>query len=350
MTALKPREVEGFLDAPDDKVILALIYGPEQGLVRERAERLAKQVAEDLLDPWRVVSFTEQEAGEPGRLTDEAAAQSFLGGKRVIRVRGSGAGVASAVGSLLKASNAGTLHAAALVIVEAGDLKKSAGLRKAVEAAPDAAAIPCYPEGVRDTIKTLRRQFADEGLSLDDAAAELLAVTLGDDRGVMRQEAEKLILYVGPRAVRGEAPYTVTADDVAACLADAPQDDSFSVASLALSGQAKGLSHALAEAEAAGQSVIALLRLAQNRIMRLLPAAEAMAKGEGPGAAIKKIKPPVFFKEQAEVERQLQAWPLHRLERASAALYEAEAACKHTGAPQQAIAERVLLSLAAAKS
>ncbi|MEM9837533.1 MAG: DNA polymerase III subunit delta [Pseudomonadota bacterium] len=345
MTALKAKDIERFLSAPVESVVCALIYGPEQGLVHERAERLAKQVAEDLSDPWRVASLSDQEASDAARLTDEAAAQSFLGGRRVVRVRAAGAGTGNAVTSLLKAAEAGTLQAAALVIVEAGDLKKSSALRKACEASSQAVAIPCYPEGFRDTMAAIRRQCADEGLELSNEAAEALTAALGEDRGLLRQEVEKLILYKGVRSQR-QGDDQITPEDVAVCLADVPHEDSFAISSLALGGQPKALSAAMAEAEATGTSVISLLRLTQNRINRLLPAAQAMAQGQGAGAAMKAIRPPVFFKEQDAVTAQLKKWPLPRLERAASAIYEAEQACKKTGAPAQAIAERVLLRLA----
>ncbi|MEM1381450.1 MAG: DNA polymerase III subunit delta [Pseudomonadota bacterium] len=345
MAALKGRDIERFLGAPDENVVCALIYGPEQGLVHERAIRAAKAVTEDLADPWRVTNLSDQDAADAAKLTDEAAAQSFLGGRRVVRVRAAGTGAGQAVASLLKAADAGTLHAAALVVIEAGDLKKSSALRKACESSASAVAIPCYAEGPRETMAAIRKQCTDEGLALSAEAAELLASALGDDRGLLRQEVEKLILYKGPAAVR-DGPDEITPDDVRACLVDAPHDDSFAVSSLALSGQRAELSAALAEAEASGTSVIALLRLTQNRILRLMPAAQAMAQGQGAGAAMKAIRPPVFFKEQDAVAAQLKKWPLPRLERAAAAIYDAEQACKKTGAPAQAIAERVLLRLA----
>ncbi|MEO1041206.1 MAG: DNA polymerase III subunit delta [Pseudomonadota bacterium] len=348
MTALKAKDIEAFLRAPGDETVVALIYGPEQGLVHERATRAAKQVAEDLADPWRSISLTEQEAGDAARLTDEAAAQSFLGGRRVIRVRAAGTGVAGAVSSLLKAAEAGTLSSAGLVIVEAGDLKKSSALRKACEGSAKAVAIGCYPEGQRDLMGAVRQQLADEAITISDEAMTMLVAVLADDRGVLRQELEKLILYCGPAKIRSHEPYQVTVEDVANCLAGAPQEDSFAIASLTLGGRPKSLSEALAAAEAAGVSVISLLRMTQNRIQRLLPAAMAIAQGEGAGAAMKRMKPPVFFKEQDETLRQLKAWPLPHLERAAAEIYRAEAACKRTGAPDQSIAERALLRLAAA--
>ncbi|MEM1409570.1 MAG: DNA polymerase III subunit delta [Pseudomonadota bacterium] len=346
MTALRPKDIEGFLAEPGEHVACALIYGPEQGLARERCQRLAKAVAEDLSDPWRVTSLSEQDGADAATLADEAASQSFLGGRRVVLLRAQGAGTGQAVSAMLQAVDAGSLQPAALVIVEAGDLKKSSALRKACEASKRAVAIPCYPEGVVETRAAIRHQCSEEGLSLSADAVEFLTMALGADRGLLRQEVAKLILYKGPKGVRTPGDDEITAEDVRACLADAPLEDSFAVSSLALSGRPDALSQALADAEAAGASVIGLLRLTQNRILRLMPGAEAMASGQAVGAAMKRIKPQVFFKEQDAVAAQLKAWPLPRLQRAASSIYQAEQACKRTGAPAQAIAERALLRLA----
>ncbi|HYC13217.1 MAG TPA: DNA polymerase III subunit delta, partial [Stellaceae bacterium] len=50
--------VTGFIAKPDPKVRAILVYGPDAGLVRERGEALAKAVAQDLDDPFRVAALT----------------------------------------------------------------------------------------------------------------------------------------------------------------------------------------------------------------------------------------------------------------------------------------------------
>ena len=69
----------------------ALIFGPDQGLVRERAETLIKSVVPNLKDPFLIADLDDGTlASDPARLFDEAAAISMLGGRRVVRVRGAG--------------------------------------------------------------------------------------------------------------------------------------------------------------------------------------------------------------------------------------------------------------------
>ena len=71
-------QVERFLRQPDLPVVL--VYGPDQGLVRERAERL---IAAVLDDPRTRSALSELGAdvvrGDPGRLLDEARALCLAG-------------------------------------------------------------------------------------------------------------------------------------------------------------------------------------------------------------------------------------------------------------------------------
>ncbi|MCQ8186287.1 DNA polymerase III subunit delta [Parvularcula maris] len=344
MTALKGAALKQFLEDPAPGVVCALVYGPEQGLVAERARMIAKAVAEDLDDPWRSVTLSDQDASDAAKLTDEAAAQSFLGGRRAIRVRSAGPQLAGAVTSLLTAAEAGTLQGAGLVVIEAGDLKKTSALRKVCEKSTAAAAIPCYAEGGRDAMAAIRRQLADEDLTIGDEALMLLSVALGESRGLLRQEVEKLILYKGTRAQR-QSTEEVTPEDVRDCLAEVAQDDA-GAALAAFSGRTAPLSDILFGAEELGTSPVTLLRQAQNRVLRLLPAAKAIQSGDNAAGAMRKMKPPVFFKEEAETKRQLERWTAGGLEAALTKLYEAEAATKITGAPARLIAERALFEIA----
>ena len=72
---LSAANVEGFIRAPDPAVRAMLLYGPDGGLVRERADALARQVVDDLGDPFRVAELgPAQLKADPARLADEAAA------------------------------------------------------------------------------------------------------------------------------------------------------------------------------------------------------------------------------------------------------------------------------------
>ena len=104
---------ERFVQRPDPKARAVLVYGPDRGLVRERAEALARGVVEDLSDPFRVTEMTGAAlAADPVRLADEAAALSLTGGARVVRVRGVGNDLAKLFAGFLDAAAEGVAVAA----------------------------------------------------------------------------------------------------------------------------------------------------------------------------------------------------------------------------------------------
>ena len=92
---------DAFAAAPPEDIRGLLIYGPDLGLVRERAETATKAIAGDLSDPFNVVEFTPSTLrDEPSRLTDEACALSMMGGRRVVRLRDADAVAGAATDAL----------------------------------------------------------------------------------------------------------------------------------------------------------------------------------------------------------------------------------------------------------
>src|SRR4029077_5187753 len=96
-----PRDQARFLKSADPSVAAVLFYGPDQGLVRERALDLVTRIAGDAGDPFRVAELSAaQLKDDPARLADEAAALSLSGGRRVLRLREAGDNHADALDEL----------------------------------------------------------------------------------------------------------------------------------------------------------------------------------------------------------------------------------------------------------
>ena len=131
----------------------ALVFGPDQGLVRERAETLIKtrRATTSTIRSWSPISTIATLASDPARLFDEAAAISMLGGRRVVRVRGAGNNLAKLFEAFLDDPDGD-----ALVVVEGGDLAKGTGLRKVFEEADNAAASPAIRDTARDLLDVVR--------------------------------------------------------------------------------------------------------------------------------------------------------------------------------------------------
>jgi DNA polymerase III subunit delta len=335
---IETRAVPGFLKKPDPAIRAILLFGPDSGLVRERAEAIGKSIVPDLADPFRVADIApETLKDDPARLADEAAAISMMGGRRLIRVRGAGAETAIAAKNLLEDPKGD-----GLVVIEAGDLDSKNALRKLFEAAgtKNGAALPCYRDEGASLAKTIADQFAAEGVKATGDAVEWLAGRLGSDRAITRAEISKLALYAGKGG-------TIALEDARALIGDSADLDLDDLARATGLGDMAALDRAFAKLDGEGGSPVMIVRAIARHFLRLQTAAGHMARGLDPDAAMGKLFPPVFWKEKDPFKTQLGRWPLPKLQAALDRLLDAEIQCKSSGAmPADLIAERCLLALA----
>src|SRR4026209_2652777 len=85
---VKSGAVEAIIARPNPKALAVLLYGPDQGLVGERTDRLALAVISDLRDPFRAVEFSPATPKRgAGRLRRRASHRARSGGRRCPRRR-----------------------------------------------------------------------------------------------------------------------------------------------------------------------------------------------------------------------------------------------------------------------
>jgi DNA polymerase-3 subunit delta len=119
------------------------------------------------------------------------------------------------------------------------------------------------------------------------------------------------------------------------------------VLNAAAEGDLAGLDRALARA--AGETTpVGLLRAAQRHFQRLHLAAAEIEAGASVDAALKLLRPPLFFRAADRFKAALRLWTPAKLRRALERLLDAELAAKSTGAPDEALASHVLVEIALA--
>jgi DNA polymerase-3 subunit delta len=328
--------IERFIARPDPKIRAVLLYGPDEGMVGERGRALARTVCEDLQDAFRVVELSGANLkDDPARLADEVQAISLMGGRRVIRVRPAAEDAVAALENAL-AAPAGD----ALIVLEAGDLKKTSRLRKLAEDANNAAAIACYADSAGALDGLIEQTLKQFGLRAEPDAAAWLAENLGGDRGVSRRELEKLALYVG------DSSKSVTLDDALAMVGDSAEIGLSDVALAAADGDQKNLDRALDRVFAEGNAAVSVLRALSRHLLTLHQARAAMQGGADARSAVERFRPPLHFAVKPRVTRQLGVWSAEALGDALALLTEAELQCKTTGMPDITIVRRAAMRVA----
>jgi DNA polymerase-3 subunit delta len=333
---IKSHEADKYVVSPPKGLMIALVYGPDAGLVQERAEKLLKTVTPDLTDPFNTADLSEAVLlADPARLADEAASMSMMGGRRSVRVRGAGNDLAELFEGFLEDPKGD-----ALVVIEAGDLAKTSVLRKLFDAHKTAAAIQCYPDSVRDLGDVVRDALRAEGLSIaPDALAETVA-RLGSDRGVTRRELEKLVLYM-------HGQKQVTLEDVRAVMGDEAEARSESACDAAGSGDLVKLDRELERLWVSDTQPAQVIRSAMGHFQKLLQARESVARGTSMDDVMKRLRPPVHFSRSAAFKAQASRWNSDKLGEALDMLLEAEVLTRTTSVPAEAVTGRTLMNIAA---
>ena len=333
---VKSSDADRYAASPPKALVAALVFGPDSGLVRERAETLMKTVVDDINDAFRVADLDSDDlSSDPARLSDETAAISMLGGRRVVRVRSAGNALAKLFDSFLEEPKGD-----ALVVVEGGDLAKGTGLLKVFEEAENAAAIACYPDTARDLFDVVRNALKADGLSIAPEALEDAVGRLGSDRGVTRRELEKLALYCHGKK-------QVTLEDVRAVMGDEAEARVEEAIDAAGNGDLPRLDLALERLWIAGTSPVAVVRQSLSHFQRVLLANVETKRGESIDGAIRKLRPPVHFSRVTSFKNQAQRWNEAKLGDALDLLLDTEALCKTTAVPAEAACGKALFSVAA---
>lgn len=334
MVEVKPRDIPGRLKSVGSDIRAVILFGPDQGMVRDYAKTIGKQIVPDLSDAFQVVQLAAKAVSEtPSLIADEIAALSMLGGRRLVWLEGADKSSLEPLKTALDAPGDGFL------LVTAGDIRKTDALVKPFVASKTALAIACFGDEGGGLLALIQEVLGNSGLSASQDATRYLMDNLGADRGVSRQELEKLALYMG------RADSQVTLEDARACVGDASAFTLQEIAAAVTGGKKQALESGLERAWIGGESPVAVLRVVTQRMMRLHQVRCHMAEGAQTGQAIKTLRPPLFWKDTETFTHDVGRWPLKKLSRALDILMEAEEQCKTTGNPAEVLCARALLSI-----
>jgi DNA polymerase III subunit delta len=336
LVALRGKDIDAFLARPDPGRPIILLYGPDAGLVRERADALLASAVDDPNDPFSLVKLDGDElSAEPSRLVDEAMTVPLFGGRRAIRVRAGSRSFASGIDTL-----ADMPLKDCRIVIEAGELRPESPLRKACERAKAAVAIGCYPDGERELSKLIDDELRIANLRIaQDARATLMAL-LGGDRQASRNELRKLTLYAHGK---GE----VTLDDVMAVVADASELKLDPIVDGAFAGKPDLVEGEFAKAMVAGTYPGIIVSAAQRQAAWLHKSALAVAEGTPVSTVLEGGFPRLHFSRKSTVETALRHFSAARLIAIIDQLATAALDMRKQPALAAAIAQRALLSIAA---
>jgi DNA polymerase III subunit delta len=337
MVQLKPSAVERFVDRLDGNLRLFLLFGPDAGLVNERANRIVKALGFDRADPLSTVRLdADQVAADPARLADEAYAVSMFGGGRLVRISGATRrNLAEAVKPVLEQPPED-----GYLLLESGDLKRGAPLRNLVEKSDNGVAIPCYADGPGELAALIRDELSSAGLAIGRDDVTLLASLLGADRRASRNELRKLALYC-------DGAKMVTSAEILAVVSDTSAIEIGDIIDCMAVGDVTGLAGCF-ERSVNGGTPPDLVVLFALRHFQGLRANRHLVKsgGKSPAAVVTALRPPLHFRRRDAYVKALSIWTMPMIARALARLDDALLECRANDALARSLAATALLALA----
>lgn len=335
MVAVKAHLADTFLANPDKAINAFLFFGSDLGLVSERARIMARRISERENPPGEIIRLHDADIeGDRDRLGVELRTMPMFGGRKVVRASTGRIINAAVLKDLVEAGDlAGTL------IVEAGNLKPTDTLRAVFEKSPSAAAVACYGDEGRDLDGLIREVLDVARMTIAADARTLLAARLGADRALSRGEIEKLVLYAQGRT-------RIEIEDVEAIVGDASELAIDRIVNAAASGNAALAVNELARAVTAGEDAQTVIAAIQRHLHKLHRVRTDLDRGTSLDEALRQLRPPLHFKQRDAFAAQCRRWSRASLDKALAATADALKAARLNAAVENALAERLLLSLA----
>nr|WP_155190515.1 DNA polymerase III subunit delta [Roseibium denhamense] len=310
---MKAAEIDRFIATPPNGGGVVLIFGPDTGLVSERATRLVAKASEGDDDPFNLVKIDASDlSSDADRLIDEVLTVPLFGGRRIIWVKdASGKNLTPSVEPVLKLDDWQTL-----VVLEAGDIKKGVGLRKLIEPHKRAVAIPCYSDNDRGIDTLIDEETREAGLAISREARAALHSLLGGDRMASRGELKKLCLYAMSKE-------RIESEDVEAIIGDASAFETSELIDAAAGGDLTTLDHGLERLTDAGSKASVIANQALKHFQQLHRMRIDIDASKNTQQVVDSQRPPIFFSRKPRFAQQLRIWALKDLERALGILAEA---------------------------
>lgn len=336
MTEIKSHEFEGFLQTAVKRHRLFVVYGPDRGLVSERASQIAKATGVALDDPFSIVKLDVADLrNDTGRLIDEMNAIGLFGGERLVWVRGA-SNEKPVIDGLAVISEKPPEDA--FLIIEAGDLKKTAGLRKLADGSRAIIAISCYADDARALNSLIDSELASENLRITPAARQMLVELLGGDRIASRNEVRKLALYCRGLNTIDEQHVIDIIGDASAVSADDAVD-------AILKGDSAGFLHATQKIVASKTSIFLVLQgcLRQFQLLDTMRS-EMDDKRLQPAQVMQTHGRHLHFRRKPVIEQALRAWTSEAIGREMNRLQSAILQTRQRQSLEDSIALQTLLS------
>lgn len=333
---LNAAQTNQFITKPDPHIQFVLIYGADEGLVKERCNKLRDHIADIETDPFSVTEFSfDVLKDDIALLADEMASISMYGGRKCIIIRDIPQAIPIALKELIQKP-----FGDAFVIFLARELTPRSSFRKLFETDKNTAAIACYPLEQYNLNKTIRDILNNEGFNYDTQAISMLEqLFTGNNLLLIRNELTKIMLY------KGDATHITTDDIIACCNNDL--EASLDKLSDAIASKSPRVATNIFDSLVNENKypAPAIIRYVNTYFNRIYIVRSKVDQGISIDQAMQQLRPPVFFKSKPSFIKNVKSWNTKKTVNLIKKLQKAEAECKRSNAPVRVICNQLFTIL-----
>ena len=274
-----------------DKQNFFLIYGENEGLKKEIIQNLKKNFS------WNVENYDETQIILNKELFYEKIFnQSLFEKEKIVIVNRCSEKIYEVIENIFEKKILDTK-----IIFNANILEKKSKLRNLFEKEEKLIIIPTYKDTSVSLLEIAKKFFYNYKISISQEAINLLVSRCNGDRGYLRTEIDKILIYMhGKNNINLEEIYKLT-----------NLSENFSINELvdtSLSKNFQKTSEIINESNYKLEDGIIILRTYLQRAKRLLNIYEKQDNNTNWDSLINDHKPPIFWKDKPIIKKQLENW------------------------------------------
>ena len=311
-----------------------LIYGPNEGLIRDNINKITQDLINK--DEYEQSYFNAKDLDDEPHALDNAIRTVSLFYKSKLIILDS-----------IKDKHCKIIEGILtnppqqiVIILKSDNLTRSSKIRKLFETEDKCYALACYDDDQKSVIKNIETFLSQSGLHIDRDIKNYLIQSLSNDRMVSKQELEKIQLYYN------DTNKKVNLNEIKILLNDSSSQNLSKMNETVMYGKTSKSSKIINKLLSEGVSPISLVRSLINYIMRIHKTKIEMKKGNNFEVAIKSLKPPVFWKDKENFQQHCNKWPLKIVEEKISKLLETEISCKLNSKLADSYCEKSILLIA----
>ena len=310
-----------------------LIYGPNEGLVRENIDTLYKTFSNES-ECEKLYITSKQLDEDPTVLQNEISSISMFSPKKFIVLESLKEKHSVLIEDCLKEN-----YEKIFLIIKLDNLNKNSKIRKIYETSKNHYALACYDDDIKNLSSLLEKFQKKHNIKFDNDVKNFLLSNLSNDRMVIKNELEKILLSLSEKDQR------LDIEKLRYILNDSAHTDFQQINNLILFGNSEKGSKSLEKLFNLGTSPLAVLKSFNNYIMRIRLTQVELSKGKQFDEAIKVLRPPIFWKEKPDFKRHCLMWPANIIENIINEVLNAEIKCMSNNIIAKEQCEKVLFEV-----